>query len=420
MKDTASGAQTKDKDLTDVKTLISVKDCMETVYTRNEETTLLLDQLDESLKFLQTHGISKDKEMKQTKKLFDEWTSLKKLSKDVKKEIAPLCDQESKRNVATINRHEEELKTYIAAMKKRDFYRYETGREQALTSLQVVNSEITDFQSRTDELRYNAEKFEHPNAIEASETKIGEIQNEVGLMQGLWDHIADCQTIFKGYLDNTWEETKTDDMEEEVKKLERMLKAMKVDKRCNAYIGILEEIKKWLKFLPLCGQLRDPAMRERHWDMIREKVNSNFKIDANLRLVDIYDLELGKIAEDVEEITDQATQEAKMEKTLNTIEGAWVGIQFDFQEHKGTSVQMLKLNEESFEMLEEHQTQVNAMFSSRYLSTFEEKCIKWQKALAAISEVVLLCGEVQRNWSFLEQLFIHSAEVKKELPKESD
>jgi len=60
------------------------------------------------------------------------------------------------------------------------------------------------------------------------------------------------------------------------------------------------------------------------------------------------------------------------------------------------------------------------MFSSRYLATFEDRCIKWQKSLASISEVVLLCGEVQRNWSFLEQLFIHSAEVKKELPKESD
>ena len=60
------------------------------------------------------------------------------------------------------------------------------------------------------------------------------------------------------------------------------------------------------------------------------------------------------------------------------------------------------------------------MFSSRYLATFEDKCIKWQKALADIAEVVMLAGEVQRNWTFLEQLFIHSAEVKKELPKESD
>ena len=38
---------------------------------------------------------------------------------------------------------------------------------------------------------------------------------------------------------------------------------------------------------------------------------------------------------------------------------------------------MLKLSEENFETLEENQTNVNGMFSSRYLSTFEEKCVYW-------------------------------------------
>lgn len=59
------------------------------------------------------------------------------------------------------------------------------------------------------------------------------------------------------------------------------------------------------------------------------------------------------------------------------------------------------------------------MFSSRYLSTFEEKIGFWQKSLASISEIVVVIGEVQRSWSFLENLFIHSEEVKKELPQES-
>ena len=59
------------------------------------------------------------------------------------------------------------------------------------------------------------------------------------------------------------------------------------------------------------------------------------------------------------------------------------------------------------------------MFSSRYLATFEDKIVKWQKSLAAISEIVVVIGEVQRSWSFLENLFIHSEEVKKELPNES-
>jgi dynein heavy chain len=39
--------------------------------------------------------------------------------------------------------------------------------------------------------------------------------------------------------------------------------------------------------------------------------------------------------------------------------------------------------------------------------------------LAGVSEVVTMLQEVQRSWTFLENLFIYSEEVKKELPKES-
>jgi dynein heavy chain len=80
---------------------------------------------------------------------------------------------------------------------------------------------------------------------------------------------------------------------------------------------------------------------------------------------------------------------------------------------------MIRLNEENFDLLEENQVAVTGMFSSRYLSTFEDKCVYWQKSLAAISEIVTIISEVQRQWSFLENLFIHSEEVKKELPKEA-
>lgn len=49
--ETMKGAQTKDKELTDVKTLISIKDSVESTFTRNDQTILELDSLDEALKF---------------------------------------------------------------------------------------------------------------------------------------------------------------------------------------------------------------------------------------------------------------------------------------------------------------------------------------------------------------------------------
>ena len=66
-----------------------------------------------------------------------------------------------------------------------------------------------------------------------------------------------------------------------------------------------------------------------------------------------------------------------MEKTLKAIEEFWKDVEFEFTQQKGSDVQMLRLSEENFETLEENQTQVNGMFSSRYLATFETKCVQW-------------------------------------------
>jgi len=110
-----------------------------------------------------------------------------------------------------------------------------------------------------------------------------------------------------------------------------------------------------------------------------------------------------------------------MEKFLNKLENTWKDIVFEFTKFKANDgVWLLKLSEENFDMLEENQVGVGALFSNRYIGTFEEKATYWQKSLGCIAEVVVLAGEVQRTWSFLENLFIHSEEVKKELPKESD
>jgi len=43
-----------------------------------------------------------------------------------------------------------------------------------------------------------------------------------------------------------------------------------------------------------------------------------------------------------------------MEKTLVKLEETWKDILFEFSLHKGSDVQLIKLSEENFEMLEEN------------------------------------------------------------------
>jgi dynein heavy chain len=418
--ESTKGAQTKDKNIQDVKTLISVKDYVDTVFAQTEEIILKLDCLEESLKMFQEHGIAKDSQVKQIKKLSDEFVNLRKLAKDIRKEITPMVQAEKEKTTNMIKKFEEDLKAYTTELKKRDFYQYKTGAQDSKARLALVGDELKQFDDRTVDLGYNANKFDNPDMIQNSIKSVEGIKQEIANMVVLWDFIQKMQETFEENMRSQWVKSNPTEMEDEIKNRFKTLKEMRCDKKCNAYQGVQEDIKKWLVFLPLITDLRDPAMRDRHWTALKNKVQKDFTVDDKLLLRDVYNLNLNKYQEDVEEITDQARQEAKMEKTLNKLEETWKDVTFEFSQHKNTDLKLIRLSEENFEMLEENQVAVTSMFSSRYLATFEDKCVYWQKSLAGIAEVVTVIAEVQRLWSFLENLFIGSEEVKKELPKESE
>jgi dynein heavy chain len=117
--------------------------------------------------------------------------------------------------------------------------------------------------------------------------------------------------------------------EEQNKALMKQVKEIKVDRKSNVFGGINTLIKNWSIFLPLVSQLKEESMRDRHWDLLKEAVGKQFKLDDTLKLQFIYDLNLPRYGEQVEEITDQARQEAKMEKTLEGLGKTWDVIPFD-------------------------------------------------------------------------------------------
>jgi dynein heavy chain, axonemal len=53
------------------------------------------------------------------------------------------------------------------------------------------------------------------------------------------------------------------------------------------------------------------------------------------------------------------------------------------------------------------------------MDTFRDDIVGWNKKLSDVYDVVSIMVEIQRTWAYLESLFLHSEEVKKELPEAS-
>ena len=96
----------------------------------------------------------------------------------------------------------------------------------------------------------------------------------------------------------------------------------------------------------------------------------------------------------MEEITDQARQEAKMEKTLAKLEETWKEIKFEFTQHKNTDVYLIRLADENFDLLEENTNAASSMQSSRYIATFETEVERWTRSLSNITEILTVSSEV--------------------------
>ena len=64
------------------------------------------------------------------------------MAKDIKKEIAPLVSNENEKTTNLIRKFEEDLKVFTAELKKRDFYYYKTGVEEARRKLNSIYGEI--------------------------------------------------------------------------------------------------------------------------------------------------------------------------------------------------------------------------------------------------------------------------------------
>ena len=173
------GAQTKDKNILDVKTLISVKDYVDSVYNKNDEIILKLDCLEETLRMFSERGHPKDAQVKQSKKLVDEFNNLKKLAKDIRKEITPLVQSEKEKTTNQIKKLEEDLKIYTNELKKRDFYQYKTGVTESKGRLALINDELKVFDEKIVDYGYNANKFDNPDLIQNSIKSVEAIKQEI-------------------------------------------------------------------------------------------------------------------------------------------------------------------------------------------------------------------------------------------------
>eukprot|EP00946_MAST-07B_sp_MAST-7B-sp1_P001405 g1405.t1 len=358
------------------------------------------------------------------------WQKCTKMSGKKADEIKPAEKATGMQLTAQLDDYQKETYHYKVKFRdENDFWRFDISYKEAVASMDKAEAEQIKKRDEFNKWRGLAEVFELIENTAQAKKDMKFIDVSLKGMRSMWETINECRNTYAIVTDVIWCEIDTDKMEVVAKKMVKGLRKIPKDLRqCEAYIGFSKFCKGFAEVVPLLASLGHDSMRDRHWDMIRDLVKDPSKKDFTSPLQDecvnlqhILGIGLDEIAADVDEIADQAVKELKMEKSLAQLQEQWAVVQFFSDEsEEGSGVYLLAIQEDDMEMLENDQLTVQGMMGSRFLSTFEKEVTTWQRELAAVDEVMQLLTEVQRLWSYLEPLFVRSAEVKAELPEDAE
>lgn len=97
------------------------------------------------------------------------------------------------------------------------------------------------------------------------------------------------------------------EVEDEIKKMRQGLQPIKIsDRKCSAFVGISNEIKRWSIFIPLISDLKHDSMITpdgRHWKKVKDTLKQDFTVGDNLELSLLWNLRLFDYKDTVEEFT---------------------------------------------------------------------------------------------------------------------
>ena len=294
--------------------------------------------------------------------------------------------------------------------------------QQMHDKVNSIQEQISSLTARSREFNNNESLFE----LDCSDYRsISTVSKSFEPYHQLWTTLYKWSRNAKKWKSDSFKSLDPDLINEEVNEYGKTLVKILKHKTVKANIALSEvatkyksEVESFKPLLPLISALRNPGMRERHWESLSEKLPFEFQVEDSTTLTSI--VEEFKLQDHMEVITkvgDVAGKEYQIESALDKMEAAWESVEFEVCEYKETKTYVVKGVDEVIVLLDEHIVMTQAMQFSAFKKHFEDRITSWDKKLRLVSEVIEEWLAVQRQWLSLQPIFA-SPDINKQLPAE--
>ncbi|XP_078523750.1 dynein axonemal heavy chain 10 isoform X2 [Lissotriton helveticus] len=292
--------------------------------------------------------------------------------------------------------------------------------DAGLDRLLIYEKELARHEKRRQEL-VNAEKlFDLPITMYPD---LQQVQKEMKGLREIYD-IYKAQKEAKNEWSTTlWANLNVQVLLDGIEGFLKSLRKLSKETRSMPVAFYLEsKMKEFKESIPLLLDLKNEALRDRHWRELMTKTGTSFTMDPEtFTLENMFAMELYKYASVIGDTVAAAVKELSIEKGVKEIVDNWENMKFVVQKYfKGTQERgfILGAVDDILQVLDDNAMNLQSIAGSRFVGPFLGTVQLWEKTLSLISEVIEVWMVVQRKWMYLESIFI-GGDIRSQLPEEA-
>nr|KAJ3421411.1 Dynein heavy chain 1, axonemal [Polyrhizophydium stewartii] len=292
--------------------------------------------------------------------------------------------------------------------------------QEIVAEVNKITNELKDAQALTTLFNSRERLF---NLEPTKYEEVSQLARDFEPYKSLWLTCSDWMRWKDQWMLGSFLELNAEDVERNLMNAWRtVFKSFKFFKNTPGCLAVAtqvkEEMEEFKPYLPLIQALRNPGMRDRHWDRLSEELSMSLHPDASFTLTDLLKMKLLDRVDTITKVCDVAGKEYSIENALDKMDAEWKAIQLEIIAYKDTGTFIMKASEEVTRLLDDHIVMTQSMSFSPFKKPFADRINTWESKLRTVQEVLESWMTCQRSWLYLEPIF-GSDDIVTQLPVES-
>ncbi|CAH8627144.1 unnamed protein product [Schistosoma bovis] len=282
---------------------------------------------------------------------------------------------------------------------------------QALTGTSIEDQILARAGVKASSFVIESPRFEELDAI----------INEMKLKYLLWDSIDEWDKTINEWMNTEFFKLNPDDLTNTTMKYVKSVALMEKGLPPNTVVPLLKEKVDDMRVkLTTIMDLRNSSLKPRHWKMLEELIGFQMSaLETPLSLGYLNELKAFNKAEQIQEISGQASSESSLEMLLKKVEESWKSTEFIVLPYKDSKdVFIIGGTDEIQQLWDDSNINISTIASSRHVGPIKHRVDEWQTLLELFGRTLDEWMKCQRSWLYLESIF-SAPDIQRQLPSES-